>query len=99
MGNAQRAHVRASAWARCALPTLQLFHLEIFDAAPSWEIMKKNLLWAMFLSLATAGSLIQAQRPAERPVEPRAVAPRGPLLEAEKSMVALFEQAAPSVVI
>ena len=79
------------------MPTLQLFHLEIFDAAPSWEIMKKNLLWAMFLSLATAGSLIQAQRPAERPVEPRAVAPRGPLLEAEKSMVALFEQAAPSV--
>ena len=51
----------------------------------------------MFLSLAAAGTRIHAQRPAERPVEPRAVSPRGPLLESEKSMVALFEQAAPSV--
>ena len=59
--------------------------------------MKKTVLLATFLLLATAGTLVQAQRPAERPVEPRAVAPRGPLLESEKSLVALFEQAAPSV--
>ena len=51
----------------------------------------------MLLSLATAGSPVFAQRPAERPVEPRAVMPRGPLQDSERSLVALFEQAAPSV--
>ncbi|MEO8102215.1 MAG: trypsin-like peptidase domain-containing protein [Betaproteobacteria bacterium] len=61
--------------------------------------MKKPFLSALLLTLAMAsmGSLLYAQRPAERPVEPRAVAPRGPLLEAEKSLVTLFEQSAPSV--
>ena len=61
--------------------------------------MKKNLLPAILLLLfaTTVGTSLQAQRPAERPVEPRAVMPRGPLLEEEKNMVALFERAAPSV--
>ena len=59
--------------------------------------MKKFLPIAILLSLAAAGTLIHAQKPAERPVEPRAVAPRGPLLDSEKGLVALFEQAAPSV--
>jgi len=59
--------------------------------------MKKTVLISMLVACATAGTLLQAQRPAERPIEPRAVAPRGPLQESEKSLVALFEQAAPSV--
>jgi 2-alkenal reductase len=46
------------------------------------------------ITLAAATSLL-AQRPA--PVEPRAVAPRGPLLAAEQSVVKLFESTAPSV--
>jgi 2-alkenal reductase len=59
--------------------------------------MKKTLPFAILLAVSAAATLIYAQRPAERPIEPRAVAPRGPLLESEKSMVSLFEQAAPSV--
>ncbi len=59
--------------------------------------MKKTFLFAIFLSLITGGTLIYAERSAEKPVEPRAVAPRGPLQESEKSLVTLFEQAAPSV--
>jgi 2-alkenal reductase len=59
--------------------------------------MKKTVLMAMLVAGVTAGTLLQAQRPAERPIEPRAVAPRGPLQESEKSLVTLFEQAAPSV--
>src|SRR5437868_1802098 len=42
---------------------------------------------AVFASLATSA----------QPVEPRPVAPRGPLLPAEQSVVRLFESAAPSV--
>lgn len=62
--------------------------------------MKKTKLLSLLLllvPLSLTGSLIYAQRPAARAIEPRAIAPRGPLLEAEKSLVALFEQAAPSV--
>ena len=65
--------------------------------------MKKTTSLALFLAvtLAAASLVVIAQRlaerPHDRPVEPRAVTPRGPLLESEKSLVALFEQAAPSV--
>ncbi|MBL0121858.1 MAG: trypsin-like peptidase domain-containing protein [Betaproteobacteria bacterium] len=59
--------------------------------------MKKTFLFAIFLSLITGGTLIYAERSAEKSVEPRAVTPRGPLQESEKSLVTLFEQAAPSV--
>ena len=65
--------------------------------------MKRTIPLAIFLAvtLAAASLVVIAQRPTERthdrPVEPRAVSPRGPLFEAEKSLVALFEQAAPSV--
>lgn len=59
--------------------------------------MKKTALLLLLLPISLAGSLLYAQRPAERTVEPRAITPRGPLQESEKSLVALFEQAAPSV--
>ncbi|MEP7157242.1 MAG: trypsin-like peptidase domain-containing protein [Betaproteobacteria bacterium] len=53
--------------------------------------MKKTLLLiAIFLGMPTA-------RAADAPVEPRAVAARGPLLEHEKTLISLFEHAAPSV--
>jgi len=51
----------------------------------------------MVLYLVTAGTQVLAQRPAERPTEPRAVTPRGALQDSERSLVTLFEQAAPSV--
>ena len=56
----------------------------------------KRILSALFVTLlaATCG-LLWAQR--DRPIEPRAVTPRGPLLDNEKAMVALFDNAAPSV--
>ncbi len=60
-------------------------------------MMKKTKLLLLLLPISLAGSYLYAQRPGERPIEPRAVTPRGPLLESEKSLVALFEQAAPSV--
>ena len=60
--------------------------------------MKKLSLFLLFiLTFGLAGSLLYAQRPAERKEEPRSITPRGPLLENEKNLVALFEQAAPSV--
>ncbi len=59
--------------------------------------MKKPVLFAMLLSCAAASAWVHAQRPAEKPVEPRTIAPRGPLLDSERSLVNLFEQAAPSV--
>ncbi len=56
-----------------------------------------SVLAGVFL---TSGMLL-AQRDrgerAERPVEPRQVSPRGALLEQEKALVSLFENAAPSV--
>ncbi|MBL8519434.1 MAG: trypsin-like peptidase domain-containing protein [Betaproteobacteria bacterium] len=53
---------------------------------------------AFLLAAATfAGWGVSAQKEAERPVEPRAVAARGPLLEAERNLVQLFDNAAPSV--
>ena len=45
--------------------------------------------------LATFAPSLWAQR--DRPLEPRQVTPRGALLEQEKSLVSLFENAAPSV--
>jgi len=49
---------------------------------------------ALAAGLAVAASLAPAQRPA---AEPRAVAPRGPLLPAEQSLIRLFETTSPSV--
>lgn len=64
--------------------------------------MKKSwfsltLIGALLTSLAAAlfGGALWAQR--ERPVEPRAVTPRGALLEAERAMIGLFDATAPSV--
>lgn len=60
--------------------------------------MKKLFLATALLAAIFATGLIHAQREAaEKPVVPRAVAPRGPLLEAERGLVTLFENAAPSV--
>ena len=60
--------------------------------------MKRILLIALIALIALAAILpVVAQRTADRPVEPRAVSPRGSLLDSEKSLIALFEQAAPSV--
>jgi 2-alkenal reductase len=47
--------------------------------------------------LATSLWAQNADRGKERRVEPRTVAPRGALIESERSLVALFENAAPSV--
>ena len=50
------------------------------------------------LFAAFAATLLAATSPfAQRPVEPRAVAPRGALLASEQSTIRLFESAAPSV--
>jgi 2-alkenal reductase len=59
--------------------------------------MKKTLITLSLIVLAGAATLLQAQRPAEKPVEPRGVTARGPLLDQERSLVSLFEAAAPSV--
>jgi 2-alkenal reductase len=59
----------------------------------------KNLFFAITIAatLLAAGA-ISAQREAnEKPIVTRAVAARGPLLEHERSLVTLFENAAPSV--
>jgi 2-alkenal reductase len=57
------------------------------------------VLTAIFVAVGFAvlapATITHAQR--ERNVEPRAVTPRGPLLEAERTLVALFDNAAPSV--
>lgn len=45
----------------------------------------------------TAGALVGLDSLARDNAQPRAVAPRGPLLESERSLVSLFESAAPSV--
>ena len=75
--------------------------LNNLTASPSLKNMKKVSLMLVILASTVAGTLIHAQRPAERtterPTEPRAVTPRGPLPESERSLVVLFEQAAPSV--
>jgi 2-alkenal reductase len=61
--------------------------------------MKKNLIvLAIILTtafLAATSSLIWAQR--DRPLEPRSITPRGALMDGERAMVSLFENAAPSV--
>ena len=60
--------------------------------------MKKIVLLTCIAATLLATSVIHAQREAaEKPVVPRTVATRGPLLETERSLVALFENAAPSV--
>ena len=60
--------------------------------------MKKIILLTCIAATLLATSVIHAQREAaEKPVVPRTVATRGPLLETERSLVALFENAAPSV--
>ena len=71
--------------------------LEKYSITPISNPMRKVLLLAFAMSIATAGTFTHAQRRAESAVEPRAVATRGPLLEHEKTMIALFEHAAPSV--
>jgi 2-alkenal reductase len=63
--------------------------------------MKKIAVIVLAVAAAGAGSLatftpsLWAQR--ERAVEPRQISPRGGLLEQEKALVTLFENAAPSV--
>ncbi len=61
--------------------------------------MKKRCVVA-FIAISTILPVLAQRTPErapERPVEPRAITPRGPLQESEKGMVSLFEQAAPSV--
>jgi len=58
--------------------------------------MKKSLLLTLLVLTVIAAPLPWAQRPADAPIEPRAVTSRGPLLEHERTMVSLFEHAAPS---
>ena len=62
--------------------------------------MKKitiSIAVALAATLLVTGVTSAQREAAEKPVVPRAVAPRGPLLENERSLVALFEVAAPSV--
>ena len=60
--------------------------------------MKKHLIVAAVIAALFSTSALFAQREAaEKPVAPRAVTARGPLLETERILVALFENAAPSV--
>jgi 2-alkenal reductase len=62
--------------------------------------MKNLKIWLSWIMMALAGAgagLLWAQKSADKPVEPRPVSPRGALQEHEKSLVALFESAAPSV--
>ena len=62
--------------------------------------MKKTSLCiavALAATLLVTGVTYAQREAAEKAVVPRAVAPRGPLLESERGLVALFEIAAPSV--
>ena len=60
--------------------------------------MKKTIIAGALLATLVAVGVVAAQRDGvEKPILPRAVTPRGPLLETERSLVALFENAAPSV--
>jgi 2-alkenal reductase len=59
------------------------------------KVKKIPVFFLLLLSLPA--TLLYAQRPSGRTVEPRAITPRGALLEAEKNLITLFEQAAPSV--
>ena len=52
---------------------------------------------ALAATLLVTGVTYAQREAAEKAVVPRAVAPRGPLLESERGLVALFEIAAPSV--
>ena len=67
------------------------------------NMKKRTVLAALVISAAVAAALsatsvTSAPRDAtDKPVSPRAVTPRGPLLEGERSLIALFEAAAPSV--
>lgn len=57
--------------------------------------MKNNKLFILLLLSLLTTSLIWAQR--DRPLEPRQITPRGALLDTERALVTLFENAAPSV--
>ena len=60
--------------------------------------MKKIFIITLVAAMLFGAGIISAQRQTtEKPVVPRAVAARGPLLDTERSLVALFESAAPSV--
>ena len=60
--------------------------------------MARIFIITLVAAMLFDAGIISAQRQAtEKPVVPRAVAARGPLLESERSLVALFESAAPSV--
>ena len=60
--------------------------------------MKKLFILITLAATVLTTGVIEAQREAAgKPVVPRAVTARGPLLETERSLVALFETAAPSV--
>lgn len=68
---------------------------------PSWSA-SALLTGLIFAAMAGFGALISAdlwaQRSMEsRSIEPRSIAPRGALLEHERGLVTLFENAAPSV--
>jgi len=58
-------------------------------------MMKSKILIVIFLASILTTSLIWAQR--DRPLELRQITPRGALLEPERALVMLFENAAPSV--
>ncbi|MBL8510965.1 MAG: trypsin-like peptidase domain-containing protein, partial [Betaproteobacteria bacterium] len=59
--------------------------------------MKKIAISLGISVLAAALGLCHAERIANKAAEPRQITPRGPLLEEERNLVALFENAAPSV--
>ncbi len=60
--------------------------------------MKNNLFLACVAATLLATNAFAAKSDtAEKPVTPRAVTPRGALLEGERSLVSLFENAAPAV--
>ena len=58
--------------------------------------MNTKILWLPVAALATAAATLAPYAANPLP-QPRAVAPRGPLLAHEQAIVSLFEQAAPSV--
>ncbi len=63
--------------------------------------MKKIITIVSAIGITLSTSFILAQRGPDarldRPIEPRQVAPRGPLLESERALVTLFDNTAPSV--
>ena len=59
--------------------------------------LSKYIAVALTASLLAPDNLHAQRNSTEKPVVPRAVTPRGPLLETERNLMALFENAAPSV--